>query len=99
MMLGLDICLPELHPWDDDGGARVEVVTDPNWIINGQPRVVRRVGWRPCMCCKRRHFSQDIAKIRLCESCRAIKTDKSCLGGINFAPPVSSRMPNGSRGK
>jgi hypothetical protein len=76
----------EPKQWDDDGGVRVEVVTDPNWLINGQPRVVRRVGWRPCMCCKRGHFSQDIARIRLCEACKAIKTDKSHFGSSFIAP-------------
>jgi hypothetical protein len=41
------------------------------------------------MCCKRGHFSQDIARIRLCEACKAIKTDKSHFGSSFIAPKYS----------
>jgi len=74
--IGLDIRLPELHPWNDDGGARVEIVVDPNWLIDGKPRVVRRVGWRQCMTRKHRFFSHDIARVRMCDSCKSLKTDQ-----------------------
>jgi hypothetical protein len=30
--VGLGIREPELHPWDDDGGGLIELVTDPNSI-------------------------------------------------------------------
>jgi hypothetical protein len=30
--VGLGIREPELHPWGDDGGALIELVTDPNSI-------------------------------------------------------------------
>lgn len=77
---GRDIREPERSQWRDDGGARVEVVTDPNWLIDGKPRVVRRVGWRACVCCERRFFSLDLAKNRICECCHKYRT-----GGIDDA--------------
>jgi hypothetical protein len=76
--VGCELRKPGL--WPDDGGASTEAVTDPNWLINGQPRVVRRVGWRPCMCCKRRFFSSHIAGIRLCEPCKDSTADKTAYG-------------------
>lgn len=80
-LLGRDLREPERGGWPDNG--RVEVVVDPNWLIDGQPRVVRRVGWRHCMCCRRRFFSADIAKVRICDACKDVKTDMSC-GGREF---------------
>jgi hypothetical protein len=92
MSNAIGYAIPEPKQWPDDGGARVEVVTDPNWIIKGRPRVVRRVGWRQCMTNKRhRFFSEDIARIRCCESCKAIKTDKSHLS--DHLPPATGKGP------
>lgn len=76
---GKDIPEPYL-PWYDDGGKRVVLVTDPNWLIDGKPRVIRRVGWRSCMTCGRRIFSEDISKIRMCDGCKTSVTDKSSYG-------------------
>jgi hypothetical protein len=73
---GLDIVEPT--SWRDDGGKRVEVVVDPNWLIDGKPRVIRRIAWRRCISCKcRRFFSRDLARIRLCDVCKASPNDKS----------------------
>lgn len=68
-VMGYDIRELAHVSWPDNG--RVEVVTDPNWLVNGEPRVVRKIAWRACMCCKRRFFSQDIAKVRICDYCKA----------------------------
>jgi len=77
-LIGRDIReLPHVS-WPNNG--RVEVVTDPNWLIDGKPRVVRKIGWRACMCCKRRFFSQDMTKIRICDPCKASKVDKTAFG-------------------
>ena len=64
--------------WPDNG--RVDVVTDPNWLINGKPRVVRRVGWRACMCCTKRFFSWDMTKVRMCDDCKGTRVDKTAYG-------------------
>lgn len=77
-LVGQHIREPERGRWRDNG--RVEVVVDPNWLIDGKPRVVRKVGWRNCMCCKRRMFSPDITKVRICDACKEVKTDMSCGG-------------------
>lgn len=59
-------------------GKRMEVtVIDPNWLIDGKPRVVRRIGHRPCMWCRRSFLSPDIAKVRMCETCKGTPLDKS----------------------
>lgn len=86
-VMGQDI--RELHvAWPDDGGARVELVTDPNWLIDGKPRVVRKIGWRACMCCKARFFSQHISGIRICEPCKSSSDPEYAQQFIK---------PNGSR--
>lgn len=74
-LLGQNIREYERVQWPDDGGSRVETVVDPNWLIDGKPRVVRRIGWRTCMCCKRRMFSADISKIRICDLCKDITSE------------------------
>ncbi|MFL0336308.1 hypothetical protein ACEU0A_004197 [Stenotrophomonas maltophilia] len=58
--------LIEPERWPNDGGARRAPVMDPNC---DPPRVVRRVGWRRCMCCGRFHFSEDVARARMCVEC------------------------------
>ena len=52
--------------WPNDGGARRAPVMDPNF---DPPRLVRRVGWLRCMACGRPHFSEDVARVRLCCAC------------------------------
>lgn len=58
--------LIEPERWPNDGGARRAPVMDPNF---DPPRVVRRVGWLRCMCCCRFHFSEDVARARMCWEC------------------------------
>jgi hypothetical protein len=74
-VLGQNIFEPFM--WCDDGGKRVEAIVDPNWIIDGSPRVIRHMAWRPCMCCRRRFFSLDVARVRMCGSCKESPIDKS----------------------
>ena len=52
--------------WPNDGGSRRAPVMDPNC---DPPRVVRRVGWLRCLCCGRSHFSEDVARARMCLDC------------------------------
>lgn len=56
-------------PWDNDGGARREPVLDPDF--HTPPRVVRVVGWRRCITCKRAFWSEDVMKLRMCGGCKA----------------------------
>lgn len=59
--------LVEPERWAFDGGARRAPVLDPNF---NPPRVVRTVGWRQrCMTCGRPHWSDDVARIRMCCFC------------------------------
>lgn len=62
--------IPEPNQWPDDGGARRAEVVDPNF---DPPRLVRRVGWRPCMRCRRSFFSYDVQRLRLCGACKGIE--------------------------
>ncbi len=57
---GRDLVEPRRWPMDD--GTRREPVTDPNFE---PPRIVRQVGWRPCMCCGRLFWSEDVKRQRL----------------------------------
>lgn len=59
--------ITEPSQWPDDGGMRRADVLDPNF---DPPRLVRRVGWRPCMRCGRSHFSPDVQRLRLCSPCK-----------------------------
>lgn len=64
MSEGRDIVDPVMwHPADD---RRVPVL-DPN---TSPPRVVRYVGWRPCIRCGRKFFSRDVAGVRMCLPCK-----------------------------
>lgn len=56
---------PERWPFSGDLSRRAPVM-DPNC---DPPRVVRRVGWLRCMCCGRPHFSEDVARARMCVDC------------------------------
>lgn len=60
----------EPERWPNDGGVRRESVLDTDCH---PPRVVRKVGWRTCMCCGASFFSEDVMRLRLCdgpEGCR-----------------------------
>lgn len=56
---------PARWPFSGDLSRRAEVL-DPDCE---PPRVVRRVGYLRCLCCRRPHWSEDVARIRLCEEC------------------------------
>ncbi|MFT3761984.1 MAG: hypothetical protein QM761_05085 [Pseudoxanthomonas sp.] len=62
------IARPMIEPerWPNDDGARRAPVMDPNY---DPPKVVRQVGWLRCMCCGRFHFSEDVARARMCLDC------------------------------
>lgn len=62
--LGLDIVEPD--QWDPADDRRVPVL-DRNY---DPPRVVRYVGWRPCIRCGRKFFSRDVAGVRMCLPCK-----------------------------
>lgn len=71
--------IEEPEPWPFDGDlSRRRPVVDPNF---DPPRAVRRVGWLRCLRCRRPHFSEDVAAIRLCFYCDG-------LGGV----PVGARL-------
>ena len=72
----------EPRDWPYDGGNRVEEIVDANWLIDGKPRVIRRVGWRRegCMCCGKKMWSCDLARVRMCETCKGTPLDKSSYG-------------------
>jgi hypothetical protein len=53
----------------DDGGTRRVPVLDESFT---PARVIRHVGWRACMKCKRFYFSRDCARVRLCDPCKGI---------------------------
>lgn len=73
-----DLGYAEPKPWPDDGGKRREAVLD---LDHTPPRVVRRVGWSPCLRCQTSFFSPDVVSVRLCPRCKG-PTDK-------FAPKLS----------
>lgn len=56
---------PREWPWD--GGTRREPVLDTD---RHPPRVVRHVGWRSCLRCRRPFFSADVARVRMCDLCK-----------------------------
>lgn len=55
----------EPQAWENDRGARREPVLD---MDRNPPRVVRRVGWRTCLGCGRWFFSEDVSRLRLCDT-------------------------------
>jgi len=57
----------EPQRWPNDGGKRREAVLD---VDHNPPRVVRTVGWRTCMCCGTPFWSEDVMRLRLCDSHR-----------------------------
>jgi hypothetical protein len=60
------------HPWPNDGGKRREPVLD---MDHNPPRIIRRIGWRSCMACRRPFFSEDVVSLRLCSSCKEPKKE------------------------
>ena len=64
--------LEEPTPWAWDGGKRREPVLDHD---HNPPRVVRKVGWRSCMCCARRFWSTDVIRVRMCDYCKTRKVE------------------------
>ena len=54
--------------WPEDDHTRREAVLDTD---QNPPRVVRWVGWRSCMKCRRGFFSKDVQRVRLCAGCKA----------------------------
>ncbi len=57
----------EPNEWPWDGGTRREPVLDTD---HNPPRVVRRMGWRSYLRCRRPFFSQDVTRVRMCDLCR-----------------------------
>lgn len=57
----------EPRDWPCDDGTRREAVLDTD---HNPPRVVRFVGWQPCMRCRRQYFSPDVARVRMCVACK-----------------------------
>lgn len=55
--------------WPDDGTDRREPVVDPS-----DGRIIRWVGWRQCMCCRKRFFSSWVTGRRICEPCKTGQT-------------------------
>jgi hypothetical protein len=63
---------PDPPYWADDGGAKRVPIYDHNF---GQSRLVRRVGWVNCLGSLPTHriFSYDVARERICTSCKSMK--------------------------
>ena len=57
----------EPRAWAPDDGSRREPVMDAD---HNPPRVVRYVGWLRCLRCRRPHFSPDVARVRICTTCK-----------------------------
>jgi hypothetical protein len=69
MGVAKEIVEPPAWKYDDGPTRRVPVV-DPN-----DGRVIRHVGWRKCLSCDKNHFTRDVIRLRICESCKTYKTD------------------------
>ena len=65
-----NIIEPQMWPCDDH--TRREPVIDP---LDG--RLIRFVGWRACMCCKRPFFSADVKRVRICNLCKSTRDNPS----------------------
>jgi hypothetical protein len=53
------------------GDTRREAVYDPD----NPNRVIRQVGYRHCLCCRKPFFSPDVVKVRLCIICKTYKSE------------------------
>jgi hypothetical protein len=60
--------IKEPTPWRFDGDIkrRVPVLDE----IGVTPRIVRYVGYRACLRCRRPFFTPDVVKVRLCTPCK-----------------------------
>ncbi len=63
--MGRSLVEPPRWAYDGDLTRRASVM-DPN---AQPPKLVRRIGWVRCMRCRRPHFSEDVARIRMCANC------------------------------
>lgn len=81
-----DIVEPRLWPLDDH--IHREPVLDP---VTGH--VIRFVGWRACMCCKRSFFSRDVRKIRCCDTCKGNDSQREGAPASDSARVATSRKP------
>ena len=54
--------------WPQDGGTRREPVLD---VVFDPPRVVRHIGWAKCIRCGKWFFSEDVARLRMCDETSA----------------------------
>lgn len=66
---GKDLIEPKRWPYVP-GDTRREPVLDPN---HSPPRVIRKVGYRRCMSCRKFYFSEDCVKLRMCPVCKQTK--------------------------
>ncbi|MET0280083.1 MAG: hypothetical protein ABW278_03020, partial [Steroidobacteraceae bacterium] len=58
--------------WAFDGDVhRKEPVLDP---LNGN-RVLRYAGYRKCLRCREVNWTEDVARVRLCDKCRVQRMD------------------------
>ena len=60
----------EPYAWKYDGGKRREPVLDTDFN-----RVIRKVGWRHCLKCRKPFFSEDVVRLRLCGGQDGCRTD------------------------
>lgn len=60
---------PRQWKFDGDTTRRVPVI-DPNLR-----RVIRHVGYRKCLCCPKFFWSDDVVRVRICDYCKAYKSD------------------------
>jgi hypothetical protein len=67
----------EPTPWAWDGGVRRGEVLDHD---SKPPRVVRLVGWRVCMKCRKPFWSGDVRRLRMCAGCKS-RTDIRKVAG------------------
>ena len=58
---------PGFEAWRFDGCKRREPVLD---LDHNPPLVVRKVGWRVCMCCVKPFWSENVIAVRLCHGCK-----------------------------
>lgn len=77
---GLGFVIPD--PWPYDGGQRREPVLDTAF---NPARIVRRVGWRTCLTCRKPFFSEDVIALRLCDGTFGCRDPKPRLANSNAA--------------